>query len=142
MGITINISTTLKALDLADEKVLKGLQEGLGESGAYLEAKMAEKVSEGAIPPPLKPATVKRKGSSRTLVDTGELLGQISSELEPGGLSAKIGVMGPKAEIATHNEYGAPAAGVPERSFIRSTVNAEASKVPEIISRRIKERLG
>lgn len=41
-----------------------------------------QKHIKGSIPPPLKPATVKRKGSSLPLVDTGRLLGSIGYEVK------------------------------------------------------------
>lgn len=37
------------------------------------------------IPPPLKPATVARKGSSVALIDTGQLVNSIRARVERGG---------------------------------------------------------
>jgi hypothetical protein len=37
------------------------------------------------IPPPNTPATIRRKGSSTPLVDTGEMMGKVGSELRRGG---------------------------------------------------------
>jgi hypothetical protein len=41
------------------------------------------------------------------------------------GSVAKVGLIGDLADRATHNEFGAPRANVPERSFIRSTFDEE-----------------
>lgn len=50
--------------------------------GLKMEADMKKRITTGAgIPPPLAPATIRRKGSSRPLVDTGQLVNSISSEV-------------------------------------------------------------
>lgn len=140
--IVIDVSKTLKGLDLASKAIEQGIKNGIEKSAFYLEAKMVDKITSN-IPPPLKPETIKKKGSSLALVDTGELLGQItvSSDLASRGTVVKVGVQGSRAEVATYQEFGAPAAGIPERSFIRSTFNAEKNKVEDIIKDEIKKAL-
>jgi phage gpG-like protein len=64
---------------LEPEAVLKIL-------GEWAVAKVRAEITSGdGIPPPLKPATIARKGSSRPLVDTGRLLGAIAYEITETG---------------------------------------------------------
>jgi phage gpG-like protein len=52
--------------------------------GEWAVAKIRAEITTGdGIPPPLKPRTIARKGSSRPLVDTGRLLGAITYEITP-----------------------------------------------------------
>lgn len=51
----------------------------LGLIGAKMAADMKKGITTGAgIPPPLKPATIAAKGSSRPLLDTGQLVNSIT----------------------------------------------------------------
>jgi hypothetical protein len=79
---------------------------------------------------------VKRKGSSKTLIATGEMLSEITSKKE-GQDMVKVGVIGRRAIIARYHEFGAPNADIPERSFIRSSWNSEKSNVENIIVRKV-----
>lgn len=63
------------------------------------------------------------------------------------GLSVKVGVLGGGqiAEIALIHELGAPRAGIPERSFIRSTFEAKSrqlGKMAEQMARKAIEGQG
>mgnify|MGYP001436983470 CR=1 FL=1 len=75
------------------------------------------------IPPPNATSTIKAKGSSHTLIDTGEMLDFVSHEVEfpdPELLTIKAGIFEEGiAEYACYNEYGTDT--IPTRSFIRST---------------------
>jgi hypothetical protein len=52
--------------------------------GMKAAADVKARITEGAgIPPPLAPSTIARKGSSRPLVDTGQLLNSISWKVGP-----------------------------------------------------------
>lgn len=53
----------------------------LGEKAA---SDIKRKIKEG-IPPPLQPATIKSKGSSKPLVDTGQLITSISYQVTKKG---------------------------------------------------------
>ena len=53
----------------------------LERAGEYLANKMSEKVYSN-IPPALKEATVKAKGSSHTLIDTGEMAENITHKMK------------------------------------------------------------
>jgi len=92
----------------------------------YLELALAEldnaqidKIKSG-VPPPNAPSTIKKKGSSTTLIDSGDALGSIDHKIEltDGRLIGFSGIFDPViAEYMYYNEYGI---GVPERSFQRS----------------------
>lgn len=50
--------------------------------GAFVAGEIKKRIAEGApIPPPLKAATIEAKGSSRPLVDTGQLAGAVAWEV-------------------------------------------------------------
>jgi phage gpG-like protein len=74
---------------LAKAIVLRGMPIGqaLGLLGAWGASAVKATITEGdGVPPPLAPATIARKGSSRPLVDTGRLLASITwevGEVEP-----------------------------------------------------------
>lgn len=64
---------------------------GLGLIGAHLAGKVQEKISSG-VPPENAPSTIRAKGSSRTLVDTGQLRQSITYEVHPEGFAASAEV--------------------------------------------------
>jgi len=88
------------------------------------------------IPPPNAASTIKAKGSSHTLIDTGEMLDFVSHEVEfpdPELLTIKAGIFEEGiAEYACYNEYGTGT--IPTRSFIRSTYDEifDSQLMPEI----------
>jgi len=57
------------------------LRRGLDQLGARIAAKIQQRIARG-IQPPLLPRTIARKGSSKPLVDTGQLRSSISWEVE------------------------------------------------------------
>lgn len=61
-----------------------GARTALKRIGTWGAAKVRERI-RAHIDPPLKPATIKRKGSSTPLVDTGHLINAISFQLEEQG---------------------------------------------------------
>lgn len=55
-------------------------------TGAFLSGAVKEYITEGeGPPPPLSPVTIRRKGSTHRLIDTGRLLGSITYEIRPKG---------------------------------------------------------
>lgn len=77
------------------------------------------------VPPPLKEATIKRKGSSHTLIDTGQMLADVSHQIDdsdPVLIKILAGIFDEDiAKYAVTHEYGREEANIPCRSFIRST---------------------
>ena len=136
--IDVSVSRKRNGLGLVPAHVQTGARTGLGTAAAYLEQRITMKVLSN-IPPALKPETVARKGSSKALIDTGEMFDKIDSQVT--GLEAKVGVIGAPAAYAIHHEYGAPAAGIPERSLIRSTWNEEKGNVEKLIQGGVKSQL-
>lgn len=57
------------------------LRDGLEMLGQWGAAEVKNTITEIDIPPPLHPRTVENKGSSKPLVDTGQLLGAITHEV-------------------------------------------------------------
>jgi phage gpG-like protein len=115
------------------------LSEGLEKAGLVAEVLITAKIDSG-LAPPLKEATIRAKGSSTVLIDTGELYGQITNEME-GKNTVKVGVIGSRAGIAAVHEFGSSIKNIPERSFIRSAImdKSNQDKIGEEFSKKIKE---
>lgn len=134
MRVTADTEGTLRSLDKFIQDLDKNITNNVEKAGVFLEGKMTEKITSG-LRPALKKETIARKGSSTPLIDTGELLGQIDHRMS-GKDEVEVGVFGSKAKIAVHHEFGAPKAGIPERSFLRSTFNEQKPKLVKIIKGR------
>lgn len=114
-------------------------------------------VQEGAIPPPLKQKTIDNKGSSKTLIDEGWLLGAISEEIkvtqEGDKLRAEFGIFDPDiAKIAAVHEYGYPPVGednlegsegqrVPTRSFLRRAWDNKIDEAEAVLGASVGDSL-
>lgn len=77
------IRRTLNRLALAVSRGGMSANMALGILGESVSQMIKKRITDG-IPPALKPATVARKGSSKPLIDTGQLLNSIGWELVPG----------------------------------------------------------
>lgn len=122
-------------LDQFKQNLESNMQSRLVVAGAFLEKEMVDKINSG-LSPGLLPATVaqRKKESSVPLFDTGELFDQISFATPLTNRdTVEIGVFGSRAEIAKHHEFGAPKAGIPERSFMRSAFNENKKKIKKIM---------
>jgi hypothetical protein len=128
--VSADTSGTIKSLDKILNDLEKGTQERLEAAGVFLEGKMTEKI-DSYLTPTLQAATVKRKGSSQPLVDTGELYSQIDHKTGPGYV--EVGVFGSRAKIAMYQEFGAPKANIPERSFMRSAAGENRRQIKKIV---------
>jgi len=98
---------------------------------ADLHSKVVKKILSN-VPPPNVPATIAKKKSSKTLVDSGNMLGKVGMRIRREGnyVIGEVGIFDPDtAEYASYNEFGAPKANVPERSFLRSTWDEEIDKI-------------
>lgn len=79
---TIALTTKLAKMVVTDRLDAKKALTVLGQWGA---TEVKKTITEGPhLPPPLKQATINRKGSDRPLVDTGRLVGAITSEVVEG----------------------------------------------------------
>lgn len=117
-------------------KFLVSLTRALGEVGTGLENAIVQKIQAG-IPPPLQPETIRRKRSSKPLIDTGQMLASITHRIEakPDQVILRVGIFDEKIiEYAVTHEYGDPTRNIPERSFLRSTFDEEKEKLIKIIS--------
>lgn len=131
------------------------MNEDIAESiGMFLENKIREKILSG-VPPPNAESTVKRKGSSHTLINDGTLLASVTHVVETEGDDIKItiGILDPEiAEYAAPNEHGVvwdnrPKKGkentesrewfIPPRSFIRSTFDEEYENIISDVEKQI-----
>lgn len=74
------------------EQILRGKISKLDATkqfGLYAAGQLRKRMAAG-IPPPNSPYTIRRKGSSTPLIDTGQMRAAISSELVPG-IGARVG---------------------------------------------------
>lgn len=62
-------------------------KKGLGLIGTFVTGEIQKRI-RGGIDPKLKPATIRRKGSSKQLIDTGQLVQSITWEVVRGRLPA------------------------------------------------------
>ncbi|MEI6807032.1 MAG: hypothetical protein WCK49_11125 [Myxococcaceae bacterium] len=79
----LNLRANLKRLKRMQEQVLMGKltqHEALTFLGEVASKQMTSRINQG-IAPALKPATIKHKGSSTPLIDTGQLKGSIGFEV-------------------------------------------------------------
>jgi hypothetical protein len=82
-----SLMSKLDEMKPIQQSIAKGIVEGhmtsergSGILGAWGAGQVKRFIADGQVTPPDEPATVERKGSSKPLVDTGQLLGAISWE--------------------------------------------------------------
>lgn len=76
-------SEHIKLVGLLQSKIVDGklsIKQALSQLGEVVEKDIVQTINRG-IRPTLKPATIKRKGSSKPLIDTGHLKGFIKHEV-------------------------------------------------------------
>ncbi len=116
------------------------IEKALRLAGAYLEGKIKEKITNTDPDwPPLKPATIKRKGSSKPLIDTGKLRNSIVHNVELEKKRVLVGVF--SADVATYaavHEFGAPRRNIPQRSYLRKTFDEEVENLSKLIEEALR----
>lgn len=125
----------------------------LDREGAYLEGKVVQRILSG-VPPPNAPSTILRKKSTKTLVDTGDMVGSVSHRVvvDQDVVRLEVGIFDPAMiERATTNEFGVPSNDadtepkddqrIPTRSFLRYTFDREIDSVVERLEKQIARRL-
>jgi hypothetical protein len=91
----------------------------LERSAIQMENKIKEKILSN-IPPPNVEETIRRKGSSSTLIDTGAMLNSVTHRLMESQEEFEIGIFDEEIlRYALINEFGE--GNTPERSFLRSS---------------------
>ncbi len=136
---------------MADAEILHALE----KAADVIHNEAIRLVQEGAIPPPLKPQTVKRKGSSKTLIDEGWLLGALQEKTkissEGDRITAEFGIFDPDiAAYAIVHEYGSPPVGeeqllggagqrIPTRSFLRRAYDSKIDEAERVLEEGVSE---
>lgn len=85
-SITQNKASLKKLIDSLTGQIVDGkISEirALGIIGQTVKQNMQAKIRSG-LTPPLKPETIRRKGSSKPLIDTGQLINSIEWEVKEG----------------------------------------------------------
>ena len=99
-------------------------QEALRDAANFLKDRMKdaiEKQTESSWPS-LSLVTLRKKfPETRKLFEKGDLVDSIKAEIGPVEATIGIHPNEKRWEIGIFQEYGAPRAGIPSRSFIRST---------------------
>lgn len=98
-------------------------------------------------PPPNAPATIRKKKSSKTLIDTGEMLGHVTHRQSEAGdiLVGEVGIFDDEvAKRASYNEHGTDR--IPARPTLRPAVDETLSQaqdeMAEEIFKSIEQDLG
>jgi|Deesub1362B_J571_1020462.scaffolds.fasta_scaffold00499_29 phage gpG-like protein len=128
------IPELLNSLPKEKERILR-------KAGAFLEGAVKEKITQGDPSwPPLRPETVKRKGSSKPLIDTGKLRTSITHKVEED--KALIGIFSGEAlNYAAVHEFGSPKRNIPERSYLRKTFDEKRNEIEKLIDAEIEKVL-
>jgi len=130
--MTSNADEVAKRIGKWGDKIGDDVTNRLEQAGEFLAGKMVDKITSG-ISPGLKPSTIRAKGSSTPLIDTGELLSQITHKMD-GQDTVAVGVFGSRALVAAVHELGAPSKNIPARSFERSTFNENKKGIIKILT--------
>jgi len=86
-----------------------------------IEKAVVDEINSG-VPPPNAPSTIKAKKSSKTLIDSGEMLKHVDHKITGQGanLAGEVGFFDEEnAEKARWNEYGTKDGHIPARPFLR-----------------------
>lgn len=71
---------------------------------------------------PLAPETIRRKGNTDILIDTGEMKDDTEVAVDRGSMAARVGPTTDRsAEILSYHEYGVPSRGMPARPVLAPT---------------------
>lgn len=98
---------------------------------------------------PLRPATIARKGSSKALIDHGDLIRSVNVT-KLGDLAYFVGINKnvvapngkPMVNIAEIHEYGAPRAHIPARPYLRPSYAIWAYHAEEDWCRLVAKEIG
>lgn len=84
LSVDQNKAAIVKNMDLSAARITTGastVHKELNRLGAQHTARVQATITGPDIPPPLSPVTVARKGSTKTLVDTGAMTNAVTWEL-------------------------------------------------------------
>lgn len=71
---------------------------------------------------PLSPETIRRKGGTRILIDTGQMKDDMAVSVDRGEKTARIGPTSDRsAELLSYHEFGVPENNLPARPVLRPT---------------------
>ena len=134
---------------------LKGKKERiLRKAGAFMEGEIKKTITSGRPGwKSLNPATIRRKKSSKPLMDTGAMRNAVTHKAESEKDRVLVGIFRASAEVgenikgeeavniaATH-EFGSPKRGIPQRSFIRSTFDEKEAEAGNLIESEINKTI-
>ena len=129
----LNAEEVARALEEKGVKARIAMQQGLREAAMLVEREAKLNITRGRPEwPPLKPETIKRKGSSKALIDTGTLRASITHKVHSN--YAEVGPFGVK--YAVFQEYGTRY--IPPRPFLRPALYENVKRIKEIIKRKLR----
>ena len=100
------IKSLLARDSVTEESIRESVKKSLGLLGAKVVSMMRATIRAN-IPPPLRPATIARKGSSTALVDTGQLINVLSWSVIEGAASGDDGPSEGEKQAAGESFEGA-----------------------------------
>ena len=121
-------------LDRISVKMIKQLDKAVEYTARGVQAKAKQNITAGGIPfIPLKPATIKAKGSSKPLIDSGLMRKSIHVEHK----QKLIAYTYTGVEYAPTHEFGALERGIPKRAFMVPAMNMEKAEMAKKFKRKI-----
>jgi len=131
------------------DEIREALDEGLSDGLAKVHTKTLDRLVSnmgegkdalGRKWAPLDEATIRAKGHSTPLIESGDLRADIqsSSEVDTGAL---VGIIGTSKEYGAVHELGAPEAGIPRRPFLGPAAIYAKNIAPDIMGEEIDTKL-
>lgn len=108
-----------------------------------IENAITNKIFSG-VPPPNAESTIKKKKSSKTLIDTGEMLEHVTHRIAEGegGLVGEVGFFDEEiSKRALINEFGTRDGHIPARPFLRPAFDETAPKAAEEMADEIFKQI-
>lgn len=123
-------------IPILNKALLKASGLGLNTMAAVLEKTIVENIRSN-MPPPNAPATIEKKGSSSTLIDTGELMNSVDSQVQ-SDKSMWVGFFGQENALKMFvNEFGL--GDIPSRPAMRNAINDQSDK--DAMNEAVKKEL-
>lgn len=140
-----------RMLKKAPQLLEKNMGRATKYNAMYLRDQIKRRIRSGQGMLALKEATVARKGSSKPLIDHGDLLASVTYKKLFGSIFF-IGV--PRTarrkrgnasgrqklvNIAQIHEFGAPKAGIPARPYVRPTLQRNKTRMLQVWKRALRD---
>ena len=91
---------------------------------------------------PLSPETIRQKGGTRILIDSGEMKDDYGVAIDRGTATAKIGPTSQRAaELGAYHEFGVPENNLPARPIQEPTARYLSGQIDDVADRELGEAI-